>query len=119
VKNRKKVLEERERELKMVVSDRIRESGNNLQGDGKLLVVRQNSRVMYDRDMVFKNIPSADWRKVTTVHKKGLEDYLRNERPDLSKKIRDTATYSFNAPFFLVKEIVDGSQKNQKEKEKS
>ena len=119
VKNKKKVLEERERELKMVVSDRIRTSGENLRGDGKMLIVRQNSRVMYDRDMVFKNIPSADWRKVTTVHKKGLEDYLRNERPDLSKKIRDTATYSFNAPFFLVKEIADGNQKNKKEEKET
>jgi CRISPR/Cas system-associated exonuclease Cas4 (RecB family) len=116
VKNRKKVLEERERELKMVVSDRIRETGNNLQGEGKELIVRQNSRVMYDRDMVFKYVPTADWRKVTAVHKKGLEDYLRNERPDLSKKIRDSATYSFNAPFFLVKEITDGNQENKEEK---
>jgi RecB family exonuclease len=122
VKNRKKVLEERERELKMIVADRIRETGENIQGGGKRLIVRQNSRVMYDREMVFKYVPSADWRKVTTVHKKGLEDYLRNERPDLSKKIRDTATYSFNAPFFVVKDEggqKDGNQKNQKEKKET
>ncbi len=122
VKNRKKVLEERERELKMIVADRIRETGDNLYGDGKMLVVRQNSRVMYDTNIVFNHIPTADLRKVMTVHKRGLENYLKDQRPDLRKKIRDAATYSFNAPFFVVKDSggrADGNKKDQKEKKES
>jgi hypothetical protein len=122
VKNRKKVLEERERELKMIVADRIRETGDNLYGDEKMLVVRQNSRVMYDTNTVFNHIPTADLRKVMTVHKRGLENYLKDQRPDLRKKIRDAATYSFNAPFFIVKDSggrTDGNKKDQKEKKES
>jgi putative RecB family exonuclease len=116
IKNRKKILEQRERELKMVVADRIRVSGDDLYGDDKMLTVRQFSRVNYDINEVFKYIPPRDIRKVVTIHKKGLETYLANERPDLSKKIKDTATYAFNSPFFVIKDLgglKDGNQENQ------
>jgi len=122
IKNRKKIIEERERELKMVVADRIRVSGDDIYGDGKMLVVRQNSRVLYDLNTVFKYVPTSDLRKVTTINKRNLENYLKDERPDLGKKIRDTATYSFNAPFFIVRELggkLDGNQKDQEEKKES
>lgn len=121
VKNKKKILEGRERELKMVVADRIRKHGDNLYGDGKMLIVRQNSRVMYDVGTVFKALPSSDVHKVVTVNKGRLENYLKNERPDLSKKVRETASFAFNAPFFLVKDLggkKNGKTKNKKEEEK-
>ena len=122
IKNKKKVLEQRERELKMVVADRIRVQGDDLYGDGKMLTVRQNSRVMYDLDTVFKTVPSSDIHKVVTVNKGRLENYLRDERPDLKKKVSSTASFAFNAPFFIVKDLGgkrNGNKENQEEKEKN
>ena len=40
IKNQKKIIENRERELKMVVAEKIREAGDDLYGGGKKIIVR-------------------------------------------------------------------------------
>jgi hypothetical protein len=102
----------------MVIADRIRVHGEELYGHEKMLTVRQNSRVMYDLDSVFSSIPARDIQKIVTVHKSRLEKYLRDERPDLKKKISDAASFSFNAPFFVVKGLGGNKHGNKKDKEK-
>jgi len=108
VKNQKKIIEARERELKMIVAERIREAGDDLCGDNKKIIVKQSSRLNYDVDQVLKLIPARDIRKVVAINKRQLDQYLADVRPDLKEKITATASFTFNSPWFEVKRFDGG-----------
>ena len=103
VKNQKKIIESRERELKMLVAERIREAGDDLYGENKKIIVKQSSRLNYDVKKVLNLIPARDIKKIVAINKRQLDNYLREVRPDLKDKVTSTATFTFNSPWFDVK----------------
>lgn len=102
IKNTKKVVEARERELKMIVAERIREAGDDLYGEDKKVVVKQTSRLMYDMDTILDLLPPRDLRQVIAINKRNMDRYLNDVRPDLRDKVMETASFNFNAPWFDV-----------------
>lgn len=103
IKNQKKIIEARERELKMLVAERIREAGDDLYGENKKIIVKQSSRLNYDVSKVLSLIPARDVKKIVAINKRQLDNYLREVRPDLKDKVTSTATFTFNSPWFDVK----------------
>ena len=108
IKNQKKIIENRERELKMVVAEKIREAGDDLYGEGKKIIVKQSSRLNYDAEEVMKLIPARDLKKIIAINKMKLDRYLANDRPDLKEKVTKTATFTFNSPWFEVRAYKGG-----------
>ena len=108
IKNQKKILESRERELKMIVAERIREIGDDLCGENKKVVVKQSSRLNYDVEKVLDIVPIRDVRKVVAINKSRLDSYLANVRPDLKDKVMATASFTFNSPWFEVQDFDGG-----------
>ena len=108
IKNQKKIIENRERELKMVVAEKIREAGDDLYGEGKKIIVKQSSRLNYDAEEVMKLIPARDLKKIIAINKAKLDRYLANDRPDLKDEVTKTATFTFNSPWFEVRAYKGG-----------
>jgi hypothetical protein len=114
IKNQKKIVENRERELKMVVAEKIREAGDDLYGEGKKIIVKQSSRLNYNPEEVMKLIPARDLKKIVAINKMKLDRYLANDRPDLKDKVTKTATFTFNSPWFEVR-AYKGGENGKKE----
>jgi RecB family exonuclease len=114
IKNQKKIIETRERELKMLVAERIREAGDDLYGEDKKIIVKQSSRLNYDVNKVLDLIPARDIKKIVAINKRNLDNYLRERRPDLKDRVTSTATFTFNSPWFEVK-AHDGGENGEED----
>lgn len=111
VRDTKKILETRERELAMFLMERIRESGKDIVDDGETaLYVRKNRRVEYDPKTVYENVPSKEFVKMVRLNKAKVEKYI-NKRPRVKDVITSKANYNFTSPFLA-------SKKSKKEKKK-
>jgi hypothetical protein len=104
VKSVSKILGSRERELNMVMMEKIRNSANNLKSEDKEIYVRQNSRTSYDLKTVHEAVPTEDFKDLVNLNKKAVETYI-NLNPAVKEKIAGTATTNYTSPFLSSRKI--------------
>ena len=98
VKSVKKILENRERELGMIMIERIKKDFRNLKGADKEIYIRQNSSTGYDLNTVHSAVPTDDFAGLVNLNKKAVETYM-DLNPSVKEKISSTATTNFTTPF--------------------
>jgi len=104
VKNTEKLLEMRERELSMIMMERIQAKSANLVGLEDEVYVRQSSRKAYDLDTVYKYVPSEHFPKLVTVNKKAVDRYLE-ENSAVKDKITSAMVVNYTAPFLATRKV--------------
>ena len=102
VRSVKRILESRERELNMLIMEKIRDSGVNMLTEGEEVYIRQNSRKTYDLDTVFNSVPPEAFAKMVNLNKKSVEKYMDNN-PAVKDIIQDNARINYTAPFLATK----------------
>lgn len=104
VKATKKILENRERELSMILMERIRKDFKNFEVGEEEIYVRQNSNVNYDLETVFNSVPIEDFTSLVNLNKKAVEQYF-NTNPKVKEDIAKTATTNHTMPFLATKKL--------------
>ena len=104
VRSTKKILDNRERELGMIIMEKIKRDFKNVSGNEKEIYIRQNARTAYDLDSVYRVVPSDDFHKLVNVNKKALEGYMISN-PVVKEEITRTATTNFTSPFLATKKV--------------
>lgn len=102
VKSVKKILENRERELGMVMMEKIKKNFGNIRTDSKEIYVRQNSSVNYDLNTVYNTVPSEDFSNLVSLNKKAVESYMELN-PSVKEIISETATTNYTSPFLAAR----------------
>ncbi len=104
VKSKKRILDTRERQLKVYILEKIKTDEQDLVGQGKQLYIRQNGKVAYDVQTVFDNVPAADFLKMVSMSKKQVDDYLM-KHPIHKAKIMEASRKNYTSPFLAYKTI--------------
>jgi len=104
VKYTKKILEGRERELGMIIMEKIKRGAKNLIGEKDEVYVRQNSRTTYDLDAVYRMVPVDDFHKLVNINKKAVTNYL-SVNPAVKEELERTSTTNYTSPFLATKKI--------------
>jgi hypothetical protein len=102
VASRKSIIENRQREMKMIASERA-VLGESITAANKELYSTQAGRTNYDIEDVVKIVPEEDLFTVLAVNKSKLDRYVK-DRPDLKDPLAKVAKVSYNAPVFRVRE---------------
>ncbi len=103
VSNKKSILENRQRELKMIANQRFMR-GDDIVADGKELYTTQAARTNYNIEDVLGIIPQEDLFEVLSVHNARLNKYVKS-RPDLKPALSKAAKVSYNAPIFKTRAL--------------
>jgi len=108
VKSVKKILESRERELSMVMIEKIKKDAKNLAGLDKEIYIRQNARSSYDLETVFKAVPPEDFSSLVNLDKKSVESYMELN-PSVKEIISNTVTTNYTTPFLASRKVKGGN----------
>jgi RecB family exonuclease len=103
VANKKSILENRQRELKMIANQKFMR-GDDITVDGQELYSTQASRTNYNIEDVMEIVPQEDLLEVLSVHKARLDRYVKG-RPDLKPALLKIAKVSYNAPVFKIRTV--------------
>lgn len=99
-----KILDNRKRDLNMLIMEKIQRNGTDLKGEDTQIVIRQNARTNYDPRIVVDNVPVEDLPGMVSLNKKAVEDYC-SQNPAVAKAIRDSSTTNYTTPFLATKKI--------------
>lgn len=100
VKATKKILENRERELGMVMLEKIKMNSENLKGENTEVYIRQNAKVNYDLNTVANTVPAEDFPSLVNLNKKAVDMYLELN-PSVKEEVAGTATTNYTTPFLV------------------
>lgn len=103
VATKKSILENRQRELKMIATRKFME-GHDIKADGKELYSTQASRTNYDIEKIVEIIPQEDLYGVLNVNKARLDRYVKND-PDMKSKLQRIAQVNYNAPVYKTRAV--------------
>jgi len=117
IKSIKKILEERDRELSMILMEKIKREETNPTWGDKEVYIRQNSRTNYDIGIISKIVPSDRLVKMVNLNKKAVEEYAE-DNPAARDLIRDAAQVNFTTPFLATKKIRKVKEKKANGKKK-
>jgi CRISPR/Cas system-associated protein Csm6 len=104
VRDTKKILEERERELAMIIIEKIKMTGANLISGDDELYIRQNARTNYDLETVYRLVSPDDFKGLVNLNKKAVSDYL-DANPAVKEEVESSAQANYTTPFLAVKKI--------------
>lgn len=104
MRNTKKIIEARERELAMLVIEKIRRTGSNLVGKEEEIYIRQNSRKTYNSDVVHDLVPEKAFLKMVKLNNRAVEKYISN-RPAIKDKVMDKTEINYTSPFLATKKL--------------
>jgi len=102
VAGQKSILENRQREMKMMASEKA-VLGETIATAQRELYSTQAGRTNYDLEDVINIIPEADLFNVLVVNKAKLDRFVK-DRPELKDPLSKVAKVSYNAPVFKVRE---------------
>jgi len=103
VKNTKKILETRERELAMVMMEKVK-NGENVNTEDEEVYIRQNSRKTYDLRTVAEIVPHDEFSSLVNLNKRAVDKYVE-KNPAVKSKIMDSITVNFTSPFLATKKL--------------
>jgi len=106
IKSKKRILDNRERQLKDYILGKIESTGEDLVGQGKRLYIRQNPSTSYDPRTAYEVIPIEDFLGMVYISKRDMDSYL-DKHPVGKAKIMETASRKYTAPFLSYKKIKD------------
>lgn len=104
VRDTKKILENREKELSMVITENIKKNGTNFIAGGKEVYLRQNSRTSYDLEAVHRCVPGEDFPRLVKIDSTAVKKYL-DVNPEVKGRILDTAEKSYTSAFLAVRNL--------------
>lgn len=104
VKSKKRIIDNRERQLKQYILEKIKTGEKDLIGQGKQLYIRQNSSVAYDVRSVYDALPLDDFLEVVRVSKKSVDDKLM-KYPAGKSKVVNSSKKNYTSPFVAYKAI--------------
>jgi hypothetical protein len=104
VKAIKKIIEERDRELSMILMEKIKRENENFVVGNEEIYIRQSSRTDYDREIISKVIPPEMLIKMAKFNKRSVEEYA-NKNPAVRDLILNAVKVNFTAPFLATKKI--------------
>ena len=104
IKSKKRILDNREKQLKFYILEKIRSEEQDLLGSGKRIYIRQNSSTVYDPRTVYENVPLDVFLDVISVSKRDLDNYLIKNSTN-KEKILATAHKNYTSPFLSYKTI--------------
>jgi hypothetical protein len=116
VRNIKKILEERERTLSMVIMEKIRDTGSAINNDDELLYIRQNARAAYDSETVSKHVSYESYVKMSSLNKKLVDEYV-DSNPSVKGPILKSAQTNYTSPFLATKKMKKVSSVDESEDE--
>ena len=102
VKSTKKILEGRERELGLIIMEKIKTTSENLKGGATEVYIRQNSSTNYDLDTVYKLIPTEDFAGLVSLNKKAIDNYVEMN-PSIKEMLIGATTTNFTSPFLATR----------------
>jgi hypothetical protein len=102
IKNRKRILDNREKILRDFILNKIQSDEQEVVGQEKQIVIRQNSYTSYDPKIVYENIPLEDFLRMASISKKEVDEYLI-KYPAGRERILETSKKYFTTPFLNVK----------------
>lgn len=102
VRATKKILENRERELGMIITEKIKRGAKDLEGADQHVYIRQNSRTNYDLKTVAAHVPTEDFPSLVNLNKKAVEKYV-DANPIVKDKIVASAQTNYTTPFLATK----------------
>lgn len=105
IKNRKRILDDYEKKLKIYIMKKIDSEQENLEGSGKEIYIRQNPRVNYDPKIVYNTVPLNEFLQMVSVYKKKLDEYMESIPSGDKNKIVENATKEYTNAFLAVKNI--------------
>jgi RecB family exonuclease len=106
VKSKKRILDNRERQLKDYILRKIESSGEDLVGQGKCVYIRQNPSTTYDPKTAYEVVPLDDFLEMVSISKRDMDQYLQ-QHPAGRAKIMETASKKYTAPFLSYKKLQD------------
>ena len=112
----KSILENRQRELKMLATQKFME-GHDIQDSSKELYSTQASRTNYDVAQVMELIPQEALVSMLNVNKTKLDRYAKEDLA-LKTKLQNIAQVNYNAPVYKIRTIrkeVDDEEFSQDE----
>jgi putative RecB family exonuclease len=102
IKNQKKAVDVRERELKMAAHETIKREGKEIVGDDYEIYPQQTSRLRYDPKTVFDVVPQEDFLGMVNVVKRSVDDYIE-KNPKIRNRLLETASISYDAPSYRTR----------------
>jgi len=104
IKSKKRILDNREQQLKHYILEKIRTDEEDLIGSGKHLYIRQNASTVYDTQAVYEALPLDEFLSIVSVSKKSVDELLM-KYPAGKSKIVNTAKKNYTSPFLAYKAI--------------
>lgn len=101
VSTKKSILENRQRELKMIATKKFME-GQDIKANGQELHSTQASRTNYDLVKVAEIVPQEDLFGVLNVNKGRLDRYTSDD-PDMKARLQRIAQVNYNAPVYKIR----------------
>lgn len=102
IKSRKRIIDNREKQFKSYILNKINSDGEDIIGQGKRIYIRQNSNTMYDPVTVFNSVPLDTFLNMVSISKKKLDDYLV-KNPVNKSKIMEKSIRRYTSPFLSYK----------------
>jgi len=100
----KKIIEAREREMAMLIMEKIKRGGKEVNNGQIELYVRSNSRVDYDVRKVLEYVPKRELAKMVNLKKAQVKKYIE-KRPRVRDVIEDSAQRNFTRPFLATRKL--------------
>lgn len=107
IKNRKRILDNREKLLRDFIMRKIQSEEQEVIGQEKQIVIRQNAYTSYDPKIVYDTIPLEEFLKMSSISKKDVDEYLMRH-PTGKDRILETAKKYYTTPFLNVKNFKGG-----------
>lgn len=105
----KKIIEGREREMAMLIMERIKRNGKHVNNGEVELYVRSNSRVDYDVRKVLEFVPKRELAKMISLKKAQVKKYIE-KRPRVRDIVEESAHRNFTRPFLATKKLKRGDK---------
>lgn len=102
IKSRKRIIDNREKQLKQYIFKKIQSDEEDVVGQGKKLYIRQNGSVSYDPKSVFESMPLDEFLNAVKISKHVVDEFLI-KNPSAKIKIMETAEKKYTAPFLAYK----------------
>jgi len=102
MRDTKKIVEGRERELAMLIMERTKRQGATIHNGKEEVYIRQNSRVAFDAKLVYELVPERDFLRMIRLNKNSVEKYIA-DKPRIKEQIMNNSQSSFTSPFLAVK----------------
>jgi len=104
VKSKKRIIDNREKQLKYYILDKIQSDEEDVIGQGKRLYIRQNASTAYDPRSVYEAMPLDEFLNAVKITKRQVDEFLvRN--PAAKIKIMETASKNYTSPFLAYKNL--------------